>query len=98
MPLLHLLFLLRCRELVNSLVERHKLDRRRVEDSYYQFSLLRVCSWYPDLFDIRNLPLHNRAGSSIVKITSQYHDAFMTKYSGTFLIVLSIEVTFLFYL
>jgi len=67
---------------ISTLVERHKLDRRRVEDAYYQFSLLQVCSWYPEVFNITTLPFHGKVDLSIAKITSQYHDAFMEKYAG----------------
>lgn len=62
------------------LMGRYQLDRRRVEDAFFQFALLRVCLWYPEHFKVSCLALHSATSSTILNITSQYHGMFMKKY------------------
>ena len=65
-----------------ALMLRYSLDRRRVEDAYYQYALLRICSWYPSILRIEDLPLHSNTADSIQSIMNLYHEAFMRKYCG----------------
>lgn len=64
------------------LKERQKVDRRRIEDAFFQFALLKAASWYPHKFDHSQLPLHANSTYTIAKFTEQYHGAFMEQYSG----------------
>jgi hypothetical protein len=64
------------------LMERQKVDRRRVEDAFFQYALLRASSWYPRHFCIASMPLHADAMSTISKFTRVYHGVFMQRYSG----------------
>lgn len=66
------------------LLLREKLDRRRAEAAYFQFAILRVASWYPDLFKVSNLPLHSSLPNTLTKVTRDYHGAFMDKYASTY--------------
>lgn len=59
------------------LIDRQRLDCRRVEDAYLQFATLRVCSWYPQHFDVGKLPLHSNTSNTLQQITSIYHGIFM---------------------
>ena len=63
-----------------SLNERQKLDRRRAEDAFFQYAIL---TWYPDYFNIQDLPLHASTMKTVTKFTEKYHEAFMDRYSGT---------------
>ena len=54
--------------LIRRLKARHKLDRRRVEDAFFQFAVLRICSWYPDTFKSNNLVLHCSFDKTVVII------------------------------
>lgn len=64
------------------LLERHNLDRRRVEDAYYQFAVLRVCSWYPSNFQMKDLALHNSTSGTMQQMVTNFHGIFMEKYSS----------------
>ena len=65
-----------------ALILRYSLDRRRVEDAYYQYALLHICSWYPSIIRIGDLPMHSNTADSIQSIVNLYHEAFMKKYFG----------------
>lgn len=52
-----------CRDIVK-LMQRYQLDRRRIEDAYFQYAVLNVCSWYPEYFEIGTLALHNATDST----------------------------------
>ncbi len=65
-----------------SLHERQKLDRRRVEDGYFQYALLKAASWYPGKFSLEDLPLHSSTVKTVALFTKIYHGVFMDKYSG----------------
>lgn len=70
-----------------SLNERQKLDRRRAEDAFFQYAILKAASWYPDYFNIQDLPLHASTMKTVTKFTEKYHGAFMDRYSGTALLI-----------
>ena len=61
------------------------MDRRRVEDAFFQYAALRVASWYPEHFKLPILQFHAMTTMTISNMTTVYHGAFMRKYSGTFL-------------
>ena len=64
------------------LMERYSLDRRRIEDGFYQYAVLRVCSWYPQHFKLEEISLHSDCDESILNIITRYHDIFMEQYSS----------------
>ena len=66
----------------NYLLERQNLDRRRIEDAYFQFAVLHVCSWYPDHFKIEKVSLHNNTSTTLQEIVTNFHGIFMKKYSS----------------
>lgn len=61
-------------------MERHSLDRRRLEHAHFQYALLRVFSWYN--FDLPKYPLHEATHETLLQVTGTYYGAFMKKYSG----------------
>ena len=40
--------------------QRVKVDRRRIEEAFLQYALLRVASWYPEKLSLSCLPLHTK--------------------------------------
>ena len=58
-------------------VERYKLDRRRVEAGHIQYAILRVVSWYPEVLAAEKLPLHADINVTLSTVVSLYHGAFM---------------------
>ena len=64
------------------LTERQRVDRRRVEDAFFQYALLRAASWYSHHFSLSTLPLHNDTLDTLSKFTTVYHGAFMEKYAS----------------
>lgn len=71
------------------LLQRYWLDRRRIEDAFFQFAVLHVCSWYPEHLKTSCLPLHDAASNTILHITSQYHEIFTEKYSSKYILLSS---------
>lgn len=65
------------------LTERQRVDRRRMEDAFFQYALLRATSWYPQ-FSVSALPLHSYVESTLSKFTCAYHGAFMEKYASKY--------------
>lgn len=63
------------------------MDRRRVEDAFFQYAALRVASWYPEQFKIPTLQFHAMTTMTISNMTTVYHGAFMKKYSGSYVLV-----------
>ena len=49
------------------------LDRRRIEDAFFQFAVLEVVQWYSGEFDTSKLQLHYNATSTIYNVTAIYH-------------------------
>ena len=71
----------RCRDkisgVMSEVMERYKLDRRRVEAGHMQYAILRVVSWYPEILMAEKLPLHSNTDETLSTVVSQYHGAFM---------------------
>ena len=56
------------------------MDRRRVEDAFFQYAALWVASWYPEHFKLPILQFHAMKTMTINNMTTVYHGAFMRKY------------------
>lgn len=69
---------------ISRLTERQKVDRRRVDDAFFQYAILRASSWYPHKFNLSSLPLHGDTRNTLSMFTTIYHGAFMEKYSGRY--------------
>ena len=67
------------------------LNRRRIEDAFFQYAALKVARWYPEVIEPIRVKLHSSTSETLEKITAVYHGAFMTKYAG---IKYTIHVTF----
>ena len=64
------------------LTKRQMLNRKRVEDAFFQYAALRVSSWYPKEIKLLSLKLHSGITGTLQAITSIYHGAFMKQYAG----------------
>lgn len=62
--------------------QRQKIDRRRIEDAFFQYAVLKAASWYPLHFDLEHLPLHAATPNTVAHFVEKYHGAFMNLYSG----------------
>lgn len=69
---------------LQQLTHRVLLDRRRVEDAYFQYAILKVSSWYPEKFSLCKLPLHHNTQSTILDVTTVYHGLFIDTYASKF--------------
>lgn len=69
---------------MRAIVERHKLDRRRLEAAHFQFAILQVAMWYPQHIDMEELHLHSALQTSLQTVVAVYHGAFMCKYASEF--------------
>ena len=70
-----------------ALNQRRLLDRRRLEDTHFQDAILRVAAWYN--WRLSDLPLHGVANDTLLQISSTFYEAFMKKYSGEILSLLT---------
>ena len=61
------------------------MDRRRAESAYFQYAILKVVSWYPNMFDISNLALHGDLQDVLPKVTEVYHGVFMSTYARKYI-------------
>ena len=66
----------------NSLDSRQQLDRRRLEEAFMQYALLRVASWYPSSVNIEQLYLHDGLSQTLLKTTPLFHSAFIQTYAS----------------
>ena len=57
------------------------MDHRRAEAAYFQYAILKVVSWYPNMFDMSNLALHSDLQGVLPKVTVIYHSVFMSTYA-----------------
>ena len=62
---------------MKSLLERKKLDRRRLETAHFQFALLQIAVWYPEHIDINKLFLHLSLDAMLIEVIAVYHGAFI---------------------
>lgn len=77
----HIWFACNTRDM-QALIDRHKLDRRRLEAAHFHFAILQVAQWYPQYFHIGEIPLHSALDESLPRIAALYRGAFMDKYAG----------------
>ena len=71
---------------MKSLLERKKLDWRRLETAHFQFNLLQIAVWYPEHIDINKLSLHLSLDAMLIGVIEVYHGAFMKKYASEFML------------
>lgn len=65
------------------------MDRRRLEEAFLQYALLKVAEWYPLQISIHKLYLHDGLSEMLLKATPLFHEAFTKKYSGTSILLLA---------
>lgn len=58
------------------------MDRRRLEEAFLQYALLRVAVWYPSHLCIQQLQLHDGLSKTLLDITPLFHKAFIQEYAG----------------
>ena len=63
-------------------LERYRLDRRRVEAAHFQFAVLQVASWYPHQLELTKLRLHGDIDATLSSVVASYHGLFMAQYSS----------------
>ena len=78
---LYIYFLI-CTLYSNDLESRQCMDRRRLEDAFFQYALLRVAVWYPSQVCIQQLQLHDGLSKTLLEITPLFHKAFIQEYAG----------------
>ena len=66
------------------LTKRQMLNRRRMEEAFFQYAALKVSQWYPNAIDYTSVKLHSGTSETLEMITTVYHGAFMNKYAGMF--------------
>lgn len=76
-------FSVTCSE-ISLLIERQKVDRRHIEDAYFQYALLTTQAMYPGDFRLSDLSMHHNTPTTLIKFTAAYHEAFIKRYSGTY--------------
>lgn len=64
------------------MIERQKVDHRRIEDAFFQYALLTIQAMYPENIKLSDLPMHYNTSTTLINITATYHEAFMKRYSG----------------
>jgi len=66
----------------HELVSRQKLDRRRLEEAYIQYAVLKVCQWYPSI-QLKDESFHEGTSSLLShRVAPEFHTSFVTKYAG----------------
>ena len=63
------------------LVERERLDRRRLEAAHFKYAVLNVASWYPNDFTANVVFLPDMQ-QTLLNVTPMYQRAFHKVYSG----------------
>ena len=58
------------------------MDRRRLQEAFFQYALLRVASWYPKHIVLEQLWLHDDLPKTLLNITPIFHKAFTEEYAG----------------
>ena len=57
---------------MRAVVERHKVDRRRLEAAHFQFAILQVAMWYPQHINMEELHLHSALQTSLQTVVAVY--------------------------
>jgi hypothetical protein len=75
------------------------MDRRRAEAAYFQYAILKVVSWYPDMFAMSKLALHSDLQEVLPKVTEVYHGVFMRTYARKYTpCSIMVHTQFIFYM
>ena len=64
------------------MVERIKIDRRRLEHAHFRYAILKVTKWYRDLAITKVLFTSDQAEGTLLEFTPLYLKAFYENYSG----------------
>lgn len=68
---------------VSLLMERQKVDRRRIEDAFFQYAVLITQAEYSEHIELSDLPMHHDTSNTLITFTAKFHEAFMKRHSGT---------------
>uniref|UniRef100_A0A1X7V592 Uncharacterized protein n=1 Tax=Amphimedon queenslandica TaxID=400682 RepID=A0A1X7V592_AMPQE len=63
-------------------VPRHWIDRRHLEEDFFQYALLRISSWYPKDIPLSALKLHGEFDDTLLAMAPVFHNAFQKHYSA----------------
>ena len=69
------------------LESRLRMDRRRLEEAFLQYALLKVAEWYPLDMSMHKLHLHDGLSQLLLQVTPSFHEAFTKKYSGMYIAI-----------
>ena len=61
---------------------RQCMDRRRLQEAFFQYALLRVASRYPKHIAVDKLYLHEGLSDTLLNVTALFHKVFTEKYAG----------------
>ena len=64
-------------------MERQVMDRRRLEEAFMQYMILKICSWYPQDIPFNEVQLHGHLDKSLNKYAPIFHKAFSKNYAGS---------------
>jgi len=68
-------------------IERMKMDRRRLEHAHFRYAMLTVAQWYPGTFNVNKVLFTcDQSETTLTKFTLLYLKAFYEKYSGVYCI------------
>lgn len=68
----------------SELVSRQHMDRRRLEEAFMQYALLRVCSWYPSVIKIDILFLHEGLTQTLRDMIPLFLRSFSQRNAGLY--------------
>ena len=68
-------------------IERMKMDRRRLEHAHFRYAMLTVAQWYPGTFNVNKVLFTcDQSETTLTEFTPLYLKAFYEKYSGVYFI------------
>ena len=67
---------------VHLLMERQKVDCRRIEDAFFQYAVLITQAKYSEQFELSELPMHHDTSNTLITFTAKFHEDFMKRHSG----------------
>ena len=63
------------------------MDRRRLEEAFLQYALLKASDWYPKDLCVEDLFLHEKLSQILIAVTPRLLNAFIQNYTGLFFFV-----------
>ena len=63
------------------LLRRQEMDRRRLEEAFFQYALLKVAAWYK-IKPLNELKMHSETCNTLAIVTPLFHNEFMKNYAG----------------